>query len=78
MMWTEKQQKYQDYHLEKLINKNILQVKKYCHLINLQPTLKYSHLGKALEKQRKTIEKQGKKQVLKPNSQKLTIKDAIS
>ena len=43
-----------------------------------QPLLKYSHLGKALEKQRKTIEKQGKKQVLKPNSQKLKIKDAIS
>ena len=30
---TEKQQKYQHYHLEKLININILQVKKYCLLI---------------------------------------------
>ena len=28
-----KQQKYKHYHLEKLINKNILQVKKYCLLI---------------------------------------------
>ena len=29
----EKQQKYQHYHLEQLINMNILQVKKYCLLI---------------------------------------------
>ena len=39
-------------------------------------------LGKAFEKQIKTIEEQGKKQVktlevLKPNTQKLTIKDVI-
>ena len=33
MILTEKQQKYQDYHLEKMINMNILQVKKYCLLI---------------------------------------------
>ena len=33
MMLTEKQQKYQHYHLEKLINMNILQVKKYYLLI---------------------------------------------
>ena len=44
--------------------------------------LTYSPLGKAFEKQIKTIEKQGKKQfealkVLKLNIQKLTIKDAI-
>ena len=32
MILTEKQQKYQLYHLEKLINMNILQVKKY-HLL---------------------------------------------
>ena len=42
-----------------------------------------SPLGKVFEKQIKTIEKQGKKQiealeVLKPNTQKLTIKDVIS
>ena len=30
---TEKQQKYQHYHLKKLINMNILQVKKYFFLI---------------------------------------------
>ena len=30
---TEKQQKYQHYHREKLINMNILQVKKYYLLI---------------------------------------------
>ena len=28
-----KQQKYEHYHLEKLVNMNILQVKKYYHLI---------------------------------------------
>ena len=31
---TEKQQKYQPYHLEKLINMNFLEVKKYYLLIN--------------------------------------------
>ena len=30
---TEKQQKYQHYHLEKLINMNILKMKKYYHMI---------------------------------------------
>ena len=33
MILTEKQEKYQHYHLEKIINMNILQVKKYYHLI---------------------------------------------
>ena len=33
LMLTEKQQKYQHYHQVKLINMNILQVKKYFHLI---------------------------------------------
>ena len=42
----------------------------------------YFPLGKAFEKQTKTIEEQGEKQVealevLKPNTQKSTIKDAI-
>ena len=42
----------------------------------------YSPLGKAFEKQAKTIEDQGEKQgealkVLKPNTQKLTIKNVI-
>ena len=30
---TEKKQIYQRYHLEKLVNRNMLQVKKYCLLI---------------------------------------------
>ena len=47
-----------------------------------QAKFTYSPLGKAFEKQIKTIEKQRKKQVkalevLKPNTQKLIIKDAI-
>ena len=33
---TEKQQKYQHYGQVKLINMNILQVKKYCHLIKVE------------------------------------------
>ena len=33
MILTEKQHKHHHYHLEKLININILQVKKYSHLI---------------------------------------------
>ena len=33
MILTEKQQKYQHYHMEKLINMNNLQVKKYYLLI---------------------------------------------
>ena len=47
-----------------------------------QAKFTYSPLDKAFEKQIKTIEEQGKKQVeslevLKPDIQKLTIKDAI-
>ena len=33
---TEKQQKYQYYCQVELLNMNILQVKKYCHLIKLK------------------------------------------
>ena len=33
---TEKQQKHQHYHQVKLINMNILQVKKYWHLIKVE------------------------------------------
>ena len=33
MVLADQQQNYQQYHLEKLINMNILQVKKYCLLI---------------------------------------------
>ena len=46
-----------------------------------QPKFSFSPVVKALEKQRKTIEEQWKKQVeplevLRPNTQKLTIKDS--
>ena len=45
-----------------MINANILQVKK-CHLlIKVKLQRKLSHLGKALVKQIKTIENQGRKQ----------------
>ena len=40
---------------------NILPVKRYSHLINIK--FSYSPLGKAFEKQTKTIEDQGKKQI---------------
>ena len=36
MILTKKQQKYQNYHREKLINTNTLQVKKYYHLIKAE------------------------------------------
>ena len=58
---TEKQDKYQHYHLEKLININILQVQKYYPRI--KEAKKLIVIGKALEKQRKKIEDQGIKQV---------------
>ena len=67
MILTEKQQKYQHYNLGKLINMNILLGKKYCHLIKGQIIEKakftYSPLGKAFEKQTKTIEEQERKQI---------------
>ena len=46
---------------------NILQFEKYCLLIKKkiieQPKFTYSPLGKAFEKQTKTIEEQGKKYI---------------
>ena len=36
MILTKKKQKYQHYHLEKLINMNILEVKKYYLLIKVE------------------------------------------
>ena len=39
---TEKQQKYQHYHQVKKINRNILQAKKYCHLIKVKQQNKLS------------------------------------
>ena len=60
MILTEKQQKHQYYQLEKLISMNILQAKVYLRLIKEQAKFIYSPLNKALEKQIKTIQDQGK------------------
>ena len=62
MILTEKPPKYQLYHHVKLINTNTLLVKKYCHRIN-DKLLNKLNLLNLLEKQTKTIEDQGKKQV---------------
>ena len=61
----EKQQKYLPYHQVNSINMNILQVKIYYHQQQIIEKTKftYSPLGKAFDKQIKTIEDQGKKQV---------------
>ena len=67
MILMEKQLKYQLNHQENFTNMNILLVKIYYYLINNkiieQARFTYSPLGKAFEKQIKTIEDQGKKQV---------------
>ena len=57
---TEKQLRYQLYHQSKFINMNVLLVKMYYHLIE-QAKFTYAPLGKAFEKQIKTIEDQGQK-----------------
>ena len=52
-------------YLTKLMSMNMLQVKKYCLIIKKiieQTTFTYSPLGKAFEKQTKTIEGKGKNQ----------------
>ena len=64
MILTETQLKYQHYHPDKLININILQVKRYYpdqSRIIKQAKFTCSPLGKAFEKQIKTIEDQGEK-----------------
>ena len=61
MILTENQQKCKVYHLEKLINMNIWQVKKYCLLIKEGGKFTYFPSRKPFEKQTKTIEEQGKK-----------------
>ena len=81
-------QKYRLYGQAKLISTNILLVKKYYHLLPFnqqqiieQAKFTYSPLEKAFEKQTKTIEDQGKKQVdalktlesLKPKEVKLLL-----
>ena len=68
MILTEKQEKYQHYHLEKLINTNTL-----CTGEEILPSdqrrviepakFTYCPLGKVLEKQTKRIEDQGQKQI---------------
>ena len=73
-MLIEEQLKHQLYHQVKFINMNILLVKICYHLTNNklpsnqqqiieQARFTYSPLGKSFEKQIKTIEDQGKKQV---------------
>ena len=68
MVLIERLQKHQLYNQAKSTNMNTLLVKKYCHLINNkiieQAKFTYSPLVKAFEKQKKTIEKQGKKQIV--------------
>ena len=78
-MSIEKQRKYLLYHQVNFINMNILQAKIYYHLINNtiveQTKFTYSRLGRAFDKQIKTIEDQGKKQV--DALEKLKPKDEI-
>ena len=59
MILIKRLRKYQLYHQGKLISMNILLVKQIIE----QAKFTYSPLGKAFEKQIKTIEDQGKKQI---------------
>ena len=62
-----KQQKCRHYHKVKLMNMNVLQMKKILlsdqRRVIEQARFTYSSLGKNLEKQTKTVEDQGKKQI---------------
>ena len=94
MTLTEKQKKYRHYHLGRLINMNILQLKNYCpqikeELYNKEElqnklSLHILFLVKLQKyKKKKIIEEPEKKQVealkvLKTNTQKLAIKYAIA
>ena len=64
ILLIEKEQKYQNYYPEKLINMNILPFKEILpsnqRQIIEQTKFAYSPLGKAFEKQTNTIEEQGK------------------
>ena len=78
MILTEKQ----PYHQKKFINMTVSLVKINQQLIIEQAKFTYSPLGKALEKQIKTIEHESEKSVkelstLKYNNEKLTIEDVI-
>ena len=83
MILIERLRKYKPYQQVKLINTNTLLVKKLPsnqQQIIQQAKFNYSPLGKTLEKQRKTIEDQGEKQVdaLKASYKKLpSIKDFV-
>ena len=92
-MLIEEQLKHQLYHQVKFINMNILLVKICYHLTNNklpsnqqqiieQARFTYSPLGKAFEKQIKTIEDQGQKQVdalenLKPKEETRPIENNL-
>ena len=64
ILLIEKEQKYQNYYPEKLINMNILPFKEILpsnqRQIIEQTKFAYYPLGKAFEKQTNTIEEQGK------------------
>ena len=77
MILTEKQQKYQHYDLEKLMNVNILQMKKHYHLIkrSVIEQTKFSHspLGKVFEKETKMTEEKDEKQIDAITDQKIRL-----
>ena len=68
MILTEKQPNYQPYHQVKFVNMNMLLVKIYLpsnqQQIIEQTKFTYSPLGKAFEKQIKTIEDQREKKLM--------------
>ena len=83
---TEKQLKYQPYHLVKFINTNTLLVKDILpsdqQQIIEQAKFTYSPFGKAFEKQMKTIEDQVEKHVIELNTvksddKKLSVENVI-
>ena len=82
MILIEKLQKYQLYHEAKIINTNILYVKKYYLLIKKiteQAKFTYSLLGKIFEKQTKTNEDQECKQAeaIQKHGKKLAESNAL-
>ena len=75
LILTEKQQKYQHYHLEKSINMNIEKVKKYFSLIKDKQQNKASLYILLQKNVRKTNKKTGQCfKVLKPSNKKDEIK----
>ena len=85
MILIEKQPKYQPYHQAKLISMNIYLTGEEILPSNQKQIIEqvrftYSPLGKAFEKQTKTIEDQGRKQIdalesLKPKEETKLIED---